>query len=77
MTVRFMAALAGVIALFGFAAPAGAYWEYGHETVARIAWLQVQPETRAKLADLLAQQQLLETPQCPVASIEQASIWAD
>ncbi len=77
MTSRFMAALAGLLALFGLATPAGAYWEYGHETVARIAWLQMQPETRARVGQLLAQQRLLETPDCPVGTIEEASVWAD
>ncbi len=43
------AALCGLFALFSFAAPAQAYWEYGHETVARIAWLQMRPDTRAKV----------------------------
>ena len=71
------AALCGLFALFSFAAPAQAYWEYGHETVARVAWLQMRPDTRAKVAALLRQGRLLETPECPVATIEQASVWAD
>ena len=37
MPNRLLAALAGLLALFSFAAPAQAYWEDGHETVARIA----------------------------------------
>lgn len=77
MPNRLFAALCGLLALFAFAAPARAYWEYGHETVARIAWLQMQPDTRAKVAALLRQGRLLETPGCPVATIEQASYWAD
>ena len=59
------------------AAPAAAYWEYGHETVARIAWQQMRPNTRRAVASLLRQSALLETPACPVATIEQASVWAD
>ncbi len=77
MPNRFLAALAGLLALFAFAAPARAYWEYGHESVARIAWLQMRPDSRAKVAALLRQGRLLETPGCPVATLEQASIWAD
>lgn len=77
MPNRLLAALAGLVALFAFAAPALAYWEYGHESVARIAWLQMRPDTRAKVAALLRQGRLLETPECPVATIEQASVWAD
>ena len=77
MPNRLLAALCGLLALFSFAAPAQAYWEYGHETVARIAWLQMRPDTRARVAALLRQGRLLETPDCPVATIEQASVWAD
>ena len=77
MPNRLLAALCSVLALFSFAAPAQAYWEYGHETVARIAWLQMRPDTRARVAALLRQGRLLETPDCPVATIEQASVWAD
>jgi len=77
MSNRILAALCGFTALFAFAAPAQAYWEYGHESVARIAWLQMRPETRAKVAALLRQGRLLETPECTVATIEQASVWPD
>jgi hypothetical protein len=45
--------------------------------VARIAWLEMRPDTRDRVAALLRQGRLLETPDCPVASIEQASVWAD
>lgn len=66
-----------VAALIAWASPAAAYWEYGHETIARIAIDNVRPATRAKIRALLAQGRLLETPGCPVATIEQASVWAD
>ena len=71
---RLAAALA---ALCLIAAPARAYWEYGHETVASIAWQQMRPDTRRAVAALLRQGRLLDTPGCPVATIEQASLWAD
>ncbi len=77
MPSRLIAAFCGLFALFSFAAPAQAYWEYGHETVARIAWLQMRPDTRARVTALLRQGRLLETPECPVATLEQASVWAD
>lgn len=69
--------IAALLALFAFAAPAQAYWEYGHETVARIALLNVKPSTRAAIARLLARQSLLETPECPARTLPQASVWAD
>jgi hypothetical protein len=59
------------------ASPASAWWEYGHESVARIAMDSVRPGTRAAIQHLLARGRLLETPDCPVATIEQASVWAD
>jgi hypothetical protein len=58
-------------------AQANAYWEYGHETVAAIAYRNVTPEVRAEIGKLLARQALLETPTCPARTIEQASVWAD
>ena len=45
--------------------------------VASVAWQQMRPDTRRAVARLLAQGRLLETPTCPVATIEQASVWAD
>jgi len=77
MPNRIIACLAGFLALFAAARPAHAYWEYGHESVARIACEQMRPDTRRQVAALLRQGRLLETPECPVATIEQASVWAD
>ena len=75
MPIRsFILFLAAIVA---GAAPAAGYWEYGHETMARIALDSVRPETRAKVKALLTQGRLLDTPGCPVATIEQASVWAD
>jgi hypothetical protein len=65
-------------ALVGFASPAQAYWEYGHQTVAAIAYRNVTPQVRAEIARMLARSgPLLETPECPTRTIEQASVWAD
>lgn len=77
MSNRIVATLLGLLALLGAASPADAYWEYGHESVARIAWEQMRPDTRRQVAELLRQGKLLDTPGCPVETIEQASIWAD
>jgi len=70
----------GVCALllgFGAATPAQAWWDYGHETIASIAWAEVKPATRAKLRALMSRSHLLETPTCPVRTLEEASVWAD
>jgi len=58
-------------------APAAAFWEYGHETVARIAYANVRAPTRAAIRRLLAQDRLLETPECRANTVESASTWAD
>jgi hypothetical protein len=58
-------------------APAAAWWEYGHYTVARIAEKEVRPSTRAAFNRLIAQSALLETPTCPIRNIADASYWPD
>lgn len=73
---RILTALLALVA-FGIATPASAYWEFGHETVARIAYRNIKPETRRAVDALLRQSKLLETAKCPAGTIEQASVWAD
>ena len=77
--MRFLpfAALAAPLAALFAASPATAYWEYGHQTVARIAMANVTPKTRAAVKRLLAKTAALETPECPATTIEGASTWAD
>ncbi len=57
--------------------PAAAWWEYGHQTVARIAYIAVTPHTRAGIDRLLRQSRLLDTPTCPARTIAQAAVWPD
>ena len=66
-----------LLALLFAASPASAWWEYGHETVARIAELNVAPATRAQLRRLLRQSALLDTPTCPASTLAEASYWPD
>jgi hypothetical protein len=68
-----------LVALLVFLAPspAFAWWEYGHETVAKIAWLEASPSTRAELRRLMASERLLETPTCRADTIEALSYWPD
>lgn len=73
MPIRLIAAVAALL----FASPAAAWWEYGHETVARIAYDAARPDTRAALRRLMAQGRLLDTPDCPVSTPEKLSYWAD
>jgi hypothetical protein len=64
-------------ALLTLSTPAAAWWEYGHYSVGRVAWLEIKPSTRAALRKLMAQERLLETPTCPANTIEDASYWPD
>jgi hypothetical protein len=72
-----MLRLLAVVAVALLPAPALAWWEYGHYTVARIAYSTARPTTRAAIDRLLAQSARLETPECPVRSIEDAAYWPD
>lgn len=73
---RILLLLIGAIALLP-AAPAAAWWDYGHKTVARIAMMEVSPRTRAEIARLLRAAPQLDTPTCAAATIEDASVWPD
>lgn len=77
MVTRWPLRLSFAAALLGLSTPAAAWWEYGHATVARIAMHEVRPATRAQIRRLLRQAASLDTPTCPVRTIEQASVWAD
>lgn len=59
------------------APPALAWGAFGHRTVAAIAWANVRPQTRVRLADLLRQTRRLNTPECAVRTLADASTWAD
>jgi S1/P1 Nuclease len=58
-------------------APAQAYWEYGHETVAKIAQVNMSAKARANMQRLLRAAPLIGTPKCTLRNIEDASVWAD
>ncbi|WP_420140329.1 S1/P1 nuclease [Sphingomonas sp.] len=77
MRFRLPPALLAVAALLALPSPAFAWWEYGHETVAKIALSQIKPRTRASIEWLLKRQAVLETPSCPARTIEEASVWPD
>ncbi len=78
---RLRSFLAASLALLGALllplSPAAAWWEYGHQTVARIAYLEVNPQTRAGIDRLLREAKLLDTPTCPAKTIEDAAVWPD
>ena len=59
------------------ATPAMAWGAYGHRTVASIAMKNVTPHTRADIRRILHAAPELLTPDCPVKSLEDASVWPD
>jgi hypothetical protein len=69
--------LAALLATMLAPAPAAAWWEYGHETVATIAEMNLTPGARREMRSLLARSHLLETPTCPARTLEDASVWPD
>jgi len=77
MVRRITAALAAVALTLALASPALAYWEFGHETVARIAMANIKPSTRAHVLALLRQSALLDTPECPASTPAEAAVWPD
>ena len=69
--------LLALLALLSLASPAAAWWEFGHYTVGRIAYMEAKPQTQAAVRRLIGRSNLLETPTCPIRSIEDASYWPD
>ena len=65
------------LAALTLATPAHAYWEYGHQTIARIAMANVRPATARAVRRILADQALLDTPECPARTPAEAAVWAD
>lgn len=81
MSLRSMTTNSLKAALFGLLlslpSTAHAWWDYGHKTIATIAWDNAKPVTRARIRALLAYEKAVDTPQCPLRSIEDASYWPD
>lgn len=75
--IRFVRVLLALVTLSSLPSPAQAWWEYGHETVGRIAMATVRPATRASIAWLMKRDAVLETPTCPARTIEQVAVWPD
>ncbi|WP_296719541.1 S1/P1 nuclease [Erythrobacter sp.] len=72
------AAIAALLALIVMLpAPAQAWGFYAHRKTAEIAEANISPEARAKIARLLRSEKALGTPECPLKSIEDASVWPD
>lgn len=66
-----------LLALLLPASPALAWGEYGHRTVAAIALANTTPATRREVRRLLTHRAELRTPDCPLTTLGDASVWAD
>jgi hypothetical protein len=67
--------LAGLLALAPV--PALAWGEYAHRQTAEIALANISPNARAKIAALLAREEDVGTPDCPLRTLADASVWPD
>jgi hypothetical protein len=76
---RQVARLIGALAALALVlpAPAVAWGYFGHRTTAQIALANVRPETRAAITRLLAYEAQIGTPDCSLATLEDASTWPD
>ena len=58
-------------------APALAWGEYTHRLIADIAGAQLTPAARAEVRHILAQGAAVNTPNCPLKTLQDASTWPD
>jgi len=72
-----VALMAALLAALLLPSPARAWGFYAHKTTAEIAEANVSPQTRARIRRLMASEELVGTPGCPLATIEDASVWPD
>ena len=75
MTV-FRRLLAGILISL-IASPAGAWGFFAHTITADIAERNIAPETAAEIEKLFAYENQLGTPDCPLANLQDASVWPD
>ena len=73
----FRRSIGAALLLILLPAPAAAWWDYGHETVAQIAMRNVSPEAQREIRRLLSKAGQLDTPTCAAATIEDLSVWPD
>lgn len=66
-----------LILFLALPAPAFAWGDYGHRTIARIAEANLSPRAKARMQMLFRAEKLLGTPDCPLRTIGDASVWAD
>ena len=65
------------ILLLALPAPALAWGEYAHRLTASIAKAELTPAARAEVRRILSRGAAIDTPNCPLVSLEDASVWPD
>jgi hypothetical protein len=74
--MRLLAAAAGLATLFS-AAPALAWGQFGHQTIAQIAYRNVRPQTRRRIDALIKASAALDVGPCTIRTLNDASTWPD
>ena len=72
-----LATIALTLALLLGSTPAFAWGFYAHQKTGEIGRANISPEARAKLDALFAAEEGVGTPDCALASIQDASVWPD
>lgn len=77
--MRFAAPLAVLTAalLTALPAPALAWGEYAHRLTGAIAFAEAKPATKRAIRALLRQSAAVDTPTCPLRSLDNAAYWPD
>ena len=66
-----------IVALLAVPAPALAWGEYAHRLTARIAVAELTPRARKQIRRILSAAKAVDTPDCPLATLQDASVWPD
>ena len=74
--MRFLTVLASVTLAFQ-AAPAMAWGFFAHTVTGEIALANIRPDTRAAIDRLYAAEPQIGTPDCPLSTMAEATVWPD
>src|SRR5438270_2766267 len=70
-----------ILPFFAFAlllpSPGLDWWDYGHKSVATIAYAELNPQAKREIAALITHSRELDTPECRIRSLEDAAYWPD
>lgn len=70
-------AAATALALAAMSTPALAWGEYAHRMIGGIAAAELTPRARAEVRRILAHSSAVDTPNCPMNSLQDAAYWPD